>query len=247
MRLLLSNDDGYQAIGIRTLAKEAVKRGHSVLICAPLSEKSAASHFLTLKRPLLVKTSPFDGIETFAVDGSPVDCVRVAKYLSDIPFDFCISGINNGENVGTGIIYSGTDAAAREAVMAYLPAIAISLEHGGTQDMFQNAASIALDMLDHLAENPMPRFTFCNINVPALPSDRIKGTRLSSISESFYTDGYCKRSDPAGRPYFWMENDESLEEAEKGTDLYNLKQGYTTVTFVGGYADRNSTCYPLPF
>lgn len=247
MHLLLSNDDGYQAIGIRTLAKEAAKRGHKVFVCAPLTEKSAASHFLTLTRPLVAKHVPFDGIEAYAVDGSPVDCVRVAKYLTDDPFDFCISGINHGENVGTAIIYSGTDAAAREAVMGYLPAIAISVEYRATPDMFQKAAETALDMLEHLANHPMPRFTFCNINVPAVEPSKIKGVRLSAMSESFYTDGYIKRCDPLGRPYFWMDMDGGIEEAKEGTDLFDLKNGYTTVTFVGGYADRNETCTALPF
>ncbi len=247
MHLLLSNDDGYQATGIRTLAKEAARRGHKVFVSAPLTEKSAASHCLTLTQPLLARPVPFDGIEAYAVDGSPVDCVRVAKYLTDTPFDFCITGINHGENVGTGIIYSGTDAAAREAVMGYLPAIAVSVEYHATQEMYRKAAETALDMLEHLAQNPMPRFTFCNINVPAIDPSLIKGVRLSTIAESFYTDGYVERRDPLGRPYFWMELGGGIEDAEEGTDLYNLKNGYTTVTFVGGYADRNAACPALPF
>lgn len=247
MHLLLSNDDGYQAIGIRTLAREAARRGHKVFVSAPLTEKSAASHFLTLSHPLMARPVPFDGIDAYAVDGSPVDCVRVARYLADAPFDFCISGINHGENVGTGIIYSGTDAAAREAVMGYLPAIAVSVEYRATQEIFQKAAETALDMAEHLVKNPMPRFTFCNINVPAVSPESIKGIRLSTVSDSFYTDGYVQRRDPLGRPYFWMELGGGLEEPLEGTDLHNLKQGYITVTYVGGYADRNNASPALPY
>lgn len=248
MHLLLSNDDGYQAAGIRTMAREAVKRGHTVFVCAPLNEQSATSHCLTLTRPLMARPVSFEGIDAYAVDGSPVDCVRVARYLAgDVKFDFCISGINNGENVGTGVIYSGTDAAARESAMGYLPSIAVSLGFHGTEAMRVRAAQAALDMLEYLKGHPMPRFTFCNINVPAIEPDAIRGTRLARLSESFFLDGYEQRTDMLGRPYFWMELSGGLEEAQEGTDLYYLQNGYITVTFVGGYMDRNDRQQDLPF
>ncbi len=246
MHLLITNDDGYLADGILTLARVAAQEGHSILISAPLTEQSAMSHRLTLTRALTARPVPCEYGDAYAIDGSPVDCMRIARYLSDKPFDFCLSGINNGENVGTGIYYSGTAAAAREAAMNYLPSIAVSIEYGATEEMRENVAKEALRMMAYLHENPMPRMTFCNINSPALPKESIRGTRKAAISHAFFTDGYIKRTNPRTNPYFWMETGAGQEEAEEGSDLYWLKRGYVTVTFVGGFTDRNDHYPGMP-
>lgn len=243
MHLLITNDDGYLAKGIQTLARVAVQAGHSVFICAPSTEQSATSHRLTLSHPLTARSVPCEWGSAYAIDGSPVDCMRIGQYLSDRPFDFCLSGINDGENVGSGLYYSGTAAAAREAVMNYLPSIAVSIETDATEDMREHLAKEALRMMEYLHQNPMPRMTFCNINAPALSPEHIKGIRRASISQAFFTDGYVKCTAPRGTPYFWMDAGSEPEKAEAGSDLYLLKKGYITVTFVGGFIDRNDQ-YP---
>lgn len=246
MHLLITNDDGYMAEGIQTLARVASQQGHTLLISAPLMEQSATSHRLTLSHPLTAHPVPSAYGEAYAVDGSPVDCMRVARYLSEKPFDFCLSGINNGENVGTGIYYSGTAAAAREAAMNYLPSIAVSIESGATEEMRENVALETMRVMKYLRENPMPRMTFCNINSPALPRESIRGIRMAGISHAFFTDGYIKRTNPRTNPYFWMEVGGGQEEAEEGSDLYLVKRGYMTMTFVGGLIDRNGEYPDLP-
>ncbi len=246
MHVLVTNDDGYFAAGIRTLARVALEMGHSVIISAPLTEQSATSHQLTLSRALTAHPVFFEGAGAYAIDGSPVDCVRVARYLSDTPIDFCLSGINNGGNLGAGIYYSGTDAAAREAAMNYLPAVAVSIGINATEEMRETAARKAVEMMEYLKEHPMPRMTFCNINVPSLPESQIKGFRMSTICEGFYTDGYTKRTNPRTLPYFWIDEGGSIEEAEEGSDLYNFQNGYMTCTFVGGLMDHNAAYPAIP-
>lgn len=239
MHLLISNDDGYKADGIRSLAKAAVSKGHTVVVCAPLTEQSATSHHLTIFKPLLVKNIPTENMSVYAVDGSPADSVRVARYLSEQPFDFCLSGINNGENVAAGVYYSGTVAAAREATMNGLPAIAVSIARDADEDMRMTAAYHALEVMEHLVQHPMPPATFCNLNFPALPKEKIKGFKVTPISESYFTDGYEKRFSPRDVTYFWMEDGEQIEEPKPGTDLYCLREGYATCTFISTLSDRN--------
>ena len=123
MHLLITNDDGITAPGILTLARVAAAAGHSVVVVAPANQQSATGHRLTINESLMVIPMDIDpNFKAFAVNGTPVDCVRIGRKLSEKPFDFCLSGINDGVNVGTDLFYSGTAAAAREAAMLYLPA-----------------------------------------------------------------------------------------------------------------------------
>lgn len=243
MHLLITNDDGYFSPGISILARHALESGHEVTLCAPLYEQSAQSHRMTLSSPLMTREIQMDGVRAFAVDGSPVDCVRVAPYLAEKPFDFCLSGINKGDNVGSAIYYSGTNGAAREAAMNYLPAIAVSVERGGGEEHFRLAADKALEMLDYLKNRPMPRMTFCNLNIPGCPLDEIKPMKMAGISSAFFLDKYDMRTSPRRQPYFWTDTELKLEEPEPGSDLYELRRGHITCTFVGGFQDRNAV-YP---
>ena len=128
MHILISNDDGIFSPGIRILASAAVKRGHRVTVSAPATQQSAMSHRLTLNQSMMAKPYELAGARAFAVDGSPVDCVRLGRYLAeDEPIDFCLSGINDGTNLGTALYYSGTAAAAREAAMLNIPSMALSI------------------------------------------------------------------------------------------------------------------------
>ena len=129
MHFLLANDDGSQAIGLRALSQAILERGHSVVVCAPQTQQSAVSHHITLFAPLMMREVPWEGdnAKAYSVAGTPADCVRIAQMLTDKPFDFAFSGINNGENAGTAVYYSGTVSAAREARMLNIPAMAVSI------------------------------------------------------------------------------------------------------------------------
>ena len=150
MHILISNDDGIFSPGIRILASAAVKRGHHVTVSAPATQQSAMSHRLTLNQSMMAKPYELAGARAFAVDGSPVDCVRLGRYLAeDEPINFCLSGINDGTNLGTALYYSGTAAAAREASMLNIPSMALSIGVRATEEMIENLADFALDLIPH--------------------------------------------------------------------------------------------------
>ncbi|MHC1785883.1 MAG: 5'/3'-nucleotidase SurE [Christensenellales bacterium] len=239
MHLLLSNDDGIFASGLHSLARAAIQRGHQVTICAPATQQSATSHRLTITNSLMAREYAFEGAKAYAVDGSPVDCVRVGRYLAQGPIDFCLAGINDGENIGSALYYSGTAGAAREAAMLNLPAIAVSIGQHASEDMRLHLANVALDLMMQLKDQPLPRLTFCNINAKALPSGDLKPLVLAPISDSFYLDHYIKRINPRGVPYFWIEAGDAMEPAKPGTDVALYQTGHITCTFVGGFSDRN--------
>ncbi len=239
MHFLITNDDGVSAPGIWSLADAALAAGHRVTVCAPLTQQSASSHRLTITEPMIASKYPHHGAEVYAIEGTPVDCVRIGRHMAKEPVDFCLSGINNGENVGTGLFYSGTAAAAREAAMLYIPSLAVSIAVGADEEMRANLARKALDLALLLSQRSMPRLTFCNLNAPRLSPDKVKPLRLASISDSYYLDGYEQRINPRGVHYFWLEAGESMEPAQPGTDVSLLSEGHMTCTFVGGYVDHN--------
>ncbi|NLB37798.1 MAG: 5'/3'-nucleotidase SurE [Clostridiales bacterium] len=247
MHVLITNDDGISAPGILTLARVAVAHGHKVTVCAPQKQMSATGHHLTIMDPLLVWDFDIPGARAYAVEGTPVDSVRIGLSLADEPVDFCLSGINDGHNAGTAIYYSGTAAAAREASMLYIPAIAVSIERGADETMRQNLAEITMHIAAHIMNHPLPRLTFCNINAPALPVDQLKSLALAEISQSFYLDGYEMRTNPRGVSYFWMKDSEVTEKPLPGTDQALLEQGHVTCSFVGPYAQHNDDYRDLPY
>ncbi len=247
MRLLITNDDGIDAPGILTLARTAAAQGHEVLVAAPATQQSAAGHRLTIIQSLMVRERPLDpDFKAFSVEGSPVDCVRIGRRLSGKPFDFCLSGINDGENVGTALFYSGTAAAAREAAMLNLPSMAVSIGYGASEEMRAHLAEQALIIMDYILRRPMPRLTFCNLNGPALPPGQVKPAKIAPISEAFFLDDYEERVNPRGIKYFWLQAGVRYETPEPGSDLALLMDGHMTVTFVGGFSNHNELYRPLP-
>lgn len=246
MHILITNDDGITAPGIQTLARVAVAQGHQVTVCAPHKQMSAMGHRLTITDPMVVWDYEITGARAYSVDGTPVDCVRIGLTVAKSPVDICLSGINDGHNAGTAIYYSGTAAAAREASMLYIPAIAISISRGADESMRQNLAEVALHMAGYIIDHPLPRLTFCNLNAPSLPVEQLKPLQLAEISQSFYLDGYEMRTNPRGVSYFWMKDSEQTETPLPGTDQALLEQGHVTCTFVGPYAQHNDQYQAIP-
>ncbi len=245
MRILITNDDGIFAPGILTLAQTAAKAGHSVVVAAPASQQSATGHRLTINESLMLFEREIDpGFKAYAINGTPVDCVRIGRKLSLEPFDFLLSGINDGLNVGTDLFYSGTAAAAREAAMLYLPSMAISIATKATEEMRVQLAEYALLIMEYIKKRPMPRLTFCNLNAPALPPQEVKHPRIAPVSESFWLDDYVERVNPRGLRYYWLEDGVNKEMAEEESDVDLIAQGHITLSFVGGFVNNNALYYP---
>ena len=241
MHFLLTNDDGIDAVGIRALAEAALKRGHKVTICAPSEQQSAASARLTLTRPLTTHKKEWPGVDAFAIDGTPVDCVRVAPYLGETPYDFCLSGVNNGENAGTAAYYSGTVNAAREATMGHMKSMAVSVDAHACPEALQRTAEMAVEIAEKYADIELPRMCVINFNAPATHPDTWKELKIAPISEAYFLDTYEKRVSPYGVTYFWMNAGLQIEPREEGSDLYLLEQNHPVVTFLGGIKDFNDT------
>lgn len=244
MHILITNDDGIHSIGIKALADAALKRGHRVTISAPMGQCSANSQHITLTAPLLIHEENWEnGIKAYAVEGTPCDCVRVAPMFEEAPYDFCISGINKGENAGSAVYYSGTVAAAREAAMLYIPAIAVSIMPGADDEMRAALAQIAVETAEKFEKTPLPRFTIINLNAPALPPAEWKPLVVCPLSQAYYLDSYEKRVSPLKQTYFWLSADDTsgvpMEKPEEGSDYQLLRAGHVTCTFLGNFQDFN--------
>lgn len=224
--LLLSNDDGVAAKGLRAL-HHALTEVADVVVVAPLSEQSAKSHALTLAHPLRHRV--VDGLH--AVDGTPADCVYVALYREQfLPRrpDLVVSGINHGYNLGVDVYYSGTVAAAREGALRGVPAIAFSSGPGGS---FEAAAPVARDLVQRLlaarpTQGPTP---LLNVNFPAHRTT-YEGVRVTRIGRRRYDESIVLRHDPRGNEYFWLGGPNAYHEREKGTDTTAVDDGYVSIT-----------------
>ncbi len=227
MKILISNDDGYQAPGIQKLAAELIKISSIVTIVAPEKNRSGASSSLTLESPL--RAYPF-GDGHFYVDGTPTDCVHLAiTGLLDTEPDLVVSGINFGANLGDDVIYSGTVAAAIEGRFLGLPALAVSLV-GHQARYFETAAVIAKKLVLELANKPIPTDLILNINVPDLPLEQIKGIQSTRLGNRHKSEPVIRAEDPRGNPIYWIGPAGLEADAGPGTDFWAVKNGYVSVT-----------------
>ena len=242
MKLLISNDDGIFALGIRTLANTLAEAGHDVTVVCPDRERSATGHGLTLHDPIraeVVESIFHPSVKAWSCSGTPSDCVKLALgALLDRPPDFVLSGINHGSNLGTDVLYSGTVSAAMEGVIEGIPSIAISLTSFTCQD-FQPAATFAKKLLTHLAKQPLSEQMLLNVNVPPVKWEEISGVAITRQGIRRYFDTFQKRVDPRGKTYYWLAG-EAVEEVEQPehlhlppeieTDVQAIRKNYITVT-----------------
>jgi len=207
LRILISNDDGVFADGIRALAAEAVARGHQVTVVCPDQERSATGHGLTLQTPLRAERADelfAPGITAWACSGTPSDCVKLALFaLLDQWPDLVLSGINHGPNLGTDTLYSGTVSAAMEGSIEGLPALAVSSADFSWRQ-FAPAARIALDVAEHTLAAGWPKGVLLNLNVPPLEAEAIGPLRWCRKAVRRYVDQFDRRVDPRGRTYYWL-------------------------------------------
>ena len=233
MHILISNDDGIHAAGIRAVAEGFAANGHVVTVSAPDRERSASGHALTMRDPLYAQrvTGYSQGIDAWAVTGTPVDCVRIGlTTLASTPVDLVVSGINHGPNMGSDTIYSGTVAAAMEAVLLGYPALAVSVCTKGDLKAMPVAVKWACRVADQMKEFGLDAKRVYNLNVPALPDAQIKGLRIATLGHRCYENGYEKRTSPIGREHYWLSS--RLEEIDQspGCDQMLTRSGYVTLT-----------------
>ncbi len=226
MRILLSNDDGYQADGLATLALSLSDMAELVIV-APDRNQSGASHSLTLDVPLRVGRTR-DGI--YFVTGTPTDCVHLAiTGLLDEEPDMVIAGINHGANLGDDVLYSGTVAAAIEGRFLGLPAVAVSLV-GNDPQHFDSAGQAVRALLARLQAEPLPADTILNINVPDLPVQDIAGFQVTRLGHRHRAEPVVPTTDPKGRTVYWVGAAGAGQDAGPGTDFHAIAQGYVSVT-----------------
>jgi 5'-nucleotidase len=233
MRILLTNDDGIYAPGLRALRTELLKLG-TVTVVAPATEQSAAGHSVTLLTPVLVNEVYEDDGKTFvgwAVEGRPADCVKLALLeLLPEPPDVIVSGMNAGSNAGINVLYSGTVAAAIEGAFYRYTAIAVSLEYDKKIYDFPTAARYARQVIEQiLAHNPAKGSLF-NVNLPVLERGPIRGVKVRPQNVSPYVEKFDRRVNPRGRTYFWASPEFSCPEPHPDTDVTALDESYITVT-----------------
>lgn len=220
MRLLVSNDDGIFALGVRSLADELAMAGHEVVVVCPDRERSATGHGLTMHHPIRaeeVESVFHPTVKAWACSGTPADCVKLALWaLLDSPPDLVLSGINHGSNLGTDVLYSGTVSAAMEGVIEGIPGIAFSLASYTGQE-FRPAAAFARSLVAQLAKQPLPELLLLNVNVPSVESEAIAGVVLTRQGVRRYVDVFDKRLDPRGKTYYWLSG-EVLEDVTEPAD-----------------------------
>ena len=229
MHILISNDDGIFAPGIRALAKAAKAAGHRVTISAPDSQRSAASHGLAIGKPLHANPVEYDdGISAWAVDGTPADCVRLGLYLTrEDPVDCVLSGVNNGANRGAAILYSGTVAAAMEASLCAVPGIAVSL-CSFKNEGFEEAARLGVKTAEWAMEHPLPRGEIYNLNVPR--RDEVLGIRSATVSYEFIVDPlYTLQEDGS---YMLADSDLPEMESAPDSDTNLTRAGYASLSIL---------------
>lgn len=218
MRILVSNDDGVDAAGIRMLAAVLREAGHEVTVVAPDRDRSGASNSLTLDLPIRLKRIDH---YTVSVAGTPTDCVHLALTgLLEFEPDIVVSGINNAANLGDDVIYSGTVSAAMEGRFLGLPAVAVSLvSRNHDPKHFETAARAAVEIVARLKADPLPADTILNVNVPDLPWSEVKGFEVTRLGNRHRAEGCIAQKDPRGNEVYWIGPAGREQDSGPGTDF----------------------------
>ena len=230
MRILLSNDDGINAPGLKTLETIARQLTDDVWIVAPELDQSGAAHSLTLRDPLRAREI---SDKKYALSGTPTDCVLFAvnHLLKDKKPDLVLSGINHGANLAEDITYSGTVAAAMEGSLLHIPSIAISLcVNKGHPAKWSTAEKHIPDILSHLIKTQLDPYTLININVPDVIAPSVKGIRVTRQGQRTYLDELHECVDPRGKKYYWVGIVNHDGSGESGTDLDAIANGFISIT-----------------
>jgi 5'-nucleotidase len=233
MRILLTNDDGIYAPGLRAMRQELLKLGQ-VAVVAPATEQSAAGHSVTLLNPLVVQEVFLDDGKEFvgwAVEGRPADCVKLALLeLLPGPPDLIVSGINAGSNSGINVLYSGTVAAAIEGAFFRVTSIAVSQQYATKIVEYHTPAMYAKQVIDQILATKPEKGSLFNVNLPTLERGPIRGVRIVPQNVSPYVEKLHRRVDPRGRTYFWLGNDFGCPDPHPNTDESALAEQFISIT-----------------
>lgn len=230
MYVLLTNDDGINSPALMPL-KQALDRVAETIVFAPDRNWSASGHPKTMHKPLRADrvTLP-DGSQGFACSGAPSDCVALAWLgVVERRIDLVVSGINLGFNLGYDIFYSGTVAAAVEGVINTAPAIALSCDPNATPD-FAPLAGFAAYLVQQVERHGVPADTFLNVNFPPVPWDQVKGVSITRLGRRVYRDELVARTDPRGRPYYWIGGEPPGGVPDSGTDIWAITNNHVSIT-----------------
>lgn len=231
MLILLTNDDGINAPGIKALWEE-LSTIAEIRVVAPDSERSATSQAITVHHPIRVDPYKIDyaTVSAWRISGTPTDCVKIAveALLPERP-DIVVSGINQGPNLGTDVLYSGTVSAAIEGALHGIPSVAVSLDNWQNSD-FKPAAQFTRAIVQKLIHNPLPPNTLLNVNVPGRNGTEITDVAITKLGIREYDNTFDKRKDPWGRAYYWMGGKLIDSDNDPDTDVIALKAGKISVT-----------------
>lgn len=230
--ILISNDDGITALGIRTLV-EVAKQFGNVVVVAPDSPQSAQGHSITIEDPIRIHPSDIFGpeVQAYECTGTPVDCIKLAKnvVLKDQQIDLCLSGINHGSNASTNVIYSGTMSAAMEASMEGIPAIGFSLLDFSANADFSAAGKFVEQIVANALSNGLGETLLLNVNIPKLSVAEIKGIKICRQAKGYWAEDFQKGTDPMGRDYYWLTGKYIYQDEGEDSDIWALENGYVSI------------------
>jgi 5'-nucleotidase len=228
--ILITNDDGITAPGIRSLV-EAVKHLGKVVVVAPDKPQSGMGHAVTIGTPLRMnKVDMFEGVESWQTSGTPVDCVKLAvdKILHQKP-DICLSGINHGANHSINVLYSGTMSAAMEAAIEGIPSIGFSLLDFRFEADFSAAQHYVTKIVSSILTMKADKHLLLNVNIPAVPQKEIRGIKVCKQAYAKYQEDFDERMDPQGKKYYWLTGEFINFDKAKDTDVAALQKNYISV------------------
>ncbi len=230
MRILLSNDDGIYAPGLRAMYKALSDAGHHVIVVAPASEQSGVGCSLHMHDPLRVHTLIEDDFFGRIVDGTPVDCIKMAltTLMPELP-DLVVVGLNAGSNMGTDVFYSGTIGAATEAALQGIPAIAFSRPVPELEPPL-HCVRHAARLISSIRWSEIPGGHVLSVNYPNRCMSEVRGVRFCRLSTTCWTERYVECEDPSGRPYWWISGYQNRKPGGEDTDMALLREGYVTIT-----------------
>ena len=231
MNILITNDDGIYADGIIELAK-SISKIANVYVVAPESQRSATGHAITIHSPIMVhKIDMGENIKSYAISGTPADCVKVGieglfKYVN---IDLVLSGINNGSNLGTDVIYSGTVSAALEGFILNKPSIAISYDEVNVKrEIYKDASKYVVNLIENIKDK-LDLLNDCILNVN-IPNTKIKGSKITKLGQRNYDNAMVEKINPFGQKYYWIGGKLMELDQDKDSDIACVKDGYISIT-----------------
>lgn len=244
--ILITNDDGVAAKGLRVLDETAMEFG-DVIVMAPEANASGKSHSLTTSRPLRVReVKQSEGLAVYACDGTPVDCVKLAtEFFCPRKPDLVLSGINHGSNSSINVLYSGTMGAVIEATALGIDAIGFSLLNHHPDADFSACIPYVRHLVGRVLEQGLPTDTSLNVNIPRLTAGEIKGIRVCHEAKAKWLDSFEQRTDPQGRPYWWLTGKFVCDDPPPSSDEWALANGYVSVVPIHPDFTHYSAITPL--